>query len=88
MLADLHERQRVAPEVVGRTVDEVLGVFTSPWVVGRHVVGHQVEDQPYPAGSERGARRGQAGVAAQSVVDRIAADAVRGTDDVVVDQVG
>ena len=44
-VADLHERGRVALEVVVAPADEVLGVRLRPRVVGRDVVRHEVEDQ-------------------------------------------
>ena len=81
-VAHAHERRRVALEVLLPALDEVLGVRLRPRVVGRDVVGHEVEDQPEPARRERLARRGETIRAAEVLRHGVVADAVRRADDV------
>ena len=51
--SSLDEGRRIAPQVVRASLDEVLGMLADPGVVGRDVVGHEVEDQPHAARGER-----------------------------------
>ena len=83
-----HVRGGIAREVVLAPAHEVLGVRLDPRVVGRNVVGHEVEDQRHPALCERGSCSREAGGAAQVRVDRVAPDAVRRADDVIRAEVG
>ena len=87
-VADREEARRLAGEVVGGALDEVLGMVDEPGVVGGDVVGHEVDEQPHPALGQRGPGRGQAVAAAEAGVDLVAADAVGRADDVGVGEIG
>ena len=63
--------------------DEPLRVVAHPGVVGRDVVGHEVQEQPGAAPAQLGPGDREAGGTAERVVDDVAADAVRRADDVV-----
>ena len=52
------------------------GCSLEPRMVGRDVVGHEVEHQPDPALGQRGSRAAASRPAAERVVDHVAADAV------------
>ena len=82
-----HRRARLLGEVVLAPAHEVLGVVDGPGGVGRHVVGHEVQQQAQASRRERGARRGESGGATEPRVHVVAADAVRRADDVVVGQI-
>jgi hypothetical protein len=57
-------------------------------MIGRDVVRDEVEDQRQPSLCELAACDRQARVAPEPLVDRVAADAVRGADDVLLGGVG
>ena len=59
-VADREEAVGIAREVVGRAAHEVLGVLGRPRVVGRDVVGDEVEDQADAARRQLLAGHGQA----------------------------
>ncbi len=81
--ADPHERGRVGGQVGVRAKDEPLRMLRGPWVVGRHVVRHEVEDQTEPVGGQGRPGGSQSCWSAQVVVDDVIPDAVRRSDDVV-----
>ena len=85
---DLDERGRVASEVVGGAAHEVLRMGADPLVVGGDVVGHEVEDEPHAALGELGPSDCESLVAAEMRIDLVASHAVRGPDDVCVDEAG
>ena len=64
------------------------GRAVGPRMVGGHVVGHVVEDQPEAPAGELLARRGQRRGAAEALVDDVVAHAVGRADDVLRAQVG
>ena len=77
-VTDLDERARVrVPGPAAVPGDEQLRPVGHPGMVGGDVVGHEVQDQPHPAGGQRGPGRGQPVRSAQVVVDDVVADAVR-----------
>ena len=75
-------------EVVGVALDEVLGVVDEPRVIGRDVVGHEVDEQAHATLGQRGSGGGEAAPAAEACVDLVAADAVGRADHVGVVEVG
>ena len=82
------ERLRMPREFLLGAAQETLGALSRPRVVGRDVVGHEVEDQPELAVGERGAGPGQGLGAAEAIVDHVVAHAVRRADHVLVAKVG
>ena len=81
-VADADERRRLALEVRLVAPDEVLRVVSQPRMVGRDMVGNEVEDQPEPVPGERLAGDRQPLGAAEASVRDVVADAVRRADDV------
>ena len=77
-----------ARDVVLGAVDVRLRALGEQRVVGRGVVGHEVEHQAHAVGGEARAQRGQGGGAAEVGRDLVARNGVRGPDDVAVGQVG
>ena len=78
---------RLALQVGVGAGDEVIGMALDPGVIGRHVVGHEVEHQTQAAGAQPLAKAGQGGIAAQPFVDNVARDRKAGSRDVILTQV-
>ena len=87
-LTDAPPRPGVGRQVGRRAPHEQLGPLAHPRVVGRDVVGDEVEDQPEPALRERRARRREPFGAAEPLRHRVVADAVRRADNVRLGEAG
>ena len=83
-----HERCGIVGSVVGGALNEVLRMFGDPRVIGRDVIGHEVEEEPQAAVREFLARRGETVRTAEMPVNLIAADAVGRADIVFRTEVG
>ncbi len=57
-------------------------------MIGRHVVGHEVDEQPHVPLGECGASGGEAGATTEALVDLVATDAVGRADHVGIVEVG
>ncbi len=80
--------RRFASKVRSTSLHEVLGVIDEPWMIGSHVVRHEVDDQTNPSLGQRGACRSEAVAAAEPPIDVVAAYAVGRADDVGVGEIG
>ena len=74
--AGLKVAVRLPREILLRALDEPVRMLRDPWVIACDVIGHEVEDEGEASRVECGPRRGQAAVAAESLIDVIAAHAV------------
>ena len=88
LAADLDVGGRFLAQVIGGAADEELRMRGGPRVVGRNVVGHEVQDQAHPAVGKRLPCRRQPVGAAEHRFHLVSTDAVRRTDDVVDGEVG
>ena len=88
LIADLDEGRRFLAQVISGAADEELRMRGGPRVVGRNMVGHEVQDQANPAVRKGLPCRRQPVGAAEHRVHLVSADAVRRTDDVVDGEVG
>ena len=82
------ERLRVLGQLLLGPGDEAFRQGSSPGVVGRHVIGHVVEDQADPAALQRSASRPQGAGASEALIDDVVADAVGRADHILRAQVG
>ena len=71
------ERRRFASRVVGAAANEVLGMRLDPGMVGRHVVGNEVENEAQAALAQLAPGGGEPRGSAELFIDDVAANAVR-----------
>ena len=85
---DSNERGGVFAQVLVVSLNEILGMRGRPGMVGGHVVGHEIEDQPQASLREHFAGSREPRGTAEVLVDDVAAHAIGRADIVLCRKVG